>query len=44
VEEGNSHERTACVANAVADAIGVADLELPLTAPRILSLWSHRDA
>jgi 2-furoyl-CoA dehydrogenase large subunit len=32
-----------CIANAVADALGAADFELPLTAPRILQLLRSRD-
>jgi CO/xanthine dehydrogenase Mo-binding subunit len=32
-----------CIANAVADALGVMDLELPLTAPRMLQLLKSRD-
>ncbi len=38
VAEGNSMSTPVCIANAVADALGVADLELPLTAPRVLEL------
>src|SRR3984893_16936955 len=38
VAEGNSMSTPVCIANAVADALGVADLELPLTAPRVLAL------
>jgi len=44
VAEGNSMSTPVCIANAVADALGVADLELPLTAPRILQLLKSRDA
>ena len=44
VAEGNSMSTPVCIANAVADALGVADLELPLTAPRILRLLKSRDA
>ena len=29
-----------CIANAVADALGVDEVELPLTAPRLLRLLS----
>lgn len=36
--EGNSMSTPVCIANAVADALGVDDIELPLTAPRILQL------
>ncbi len=38
VAEGNSMSTPVCIANAVADALGVADLELPLTPPRVLEL------
>lgn len=38
VAEGNSMSTPVCIANAVADALGVADIELPLTAPRIRQL------
>jgi 2-furoyl-CoA dehydrogenase large subunit len=38
VAEGNSMSTPACIANAVADALGVADVELPLTSPRVLDL------
>jgi hypothetical protein len=38
VAEGNSMSTPVCIANAVADALGVADLELPLTPPRVLRL------
>ncbi|MBV9965265.1 MAG: xanthine dehydrogenase family protein [Alphaproteobacteria bacterium] len=38
VAEGNSMSTPVCIANAVADALGVSDIELPLTPPRILRL------
>jgi 2-furoyl-CoA dehydrogenase large subunit len=38
VAEGNSMSTPVCIANAVADALGIDDIELPLTAPRILQL------
>src|SRR5438552_1144584 len=38
VAEGNPMSTPVCIANAVADALGVADLESPLTAPRVLEL------
>ncbi|HEX6442441.1 MAG TPA: xanthine dehydrogenase family protein molybdopterin-binding subunit [Stellaceae bacterium] len=38
VAEGNSMSAPVCIANAVADALGVAEVELPLTAPRVLAL------
>ena len=44
VAEGNSMSTPVCIANAVADALGVADLELPLTEARILELLQSRDA
>ena len=40
VAEGNSMSTPVCIANAVADALGVGDIELPLTPPRILQLLS----
>ena len=43
VAEGNSMSTPVCIANAVADALGVIDLELPLTAPRMLQLLKSRD-
>jgi 2-furoyl-CoA dehydrogenase large subunit len=43
VAEGNSMSTPVCIANAVADALGVMDLELPLTAPRMLQLLKSRD-
>ena len=38
VAEGNSMSTPVCIANAVADAVGVCEVELPLTAPRLLRL------
>jgi 2-furoyl-CoA dehydrogenase large subunit len=38
VAEGNSMSTPVCIANAVADALGVDDIELPLTAPRVSQL------
>jgi len=38
VGEGNSMSTPVCLANAVADALGVADLTLPLTPQRIAAL------
>ena len=38
VAEGNSMSTPVCIANAVADALGVDDIELPLIAPRVLQL------
>jgi 2-furoyl-CoA dehydrogenase large subunit len=38
VAEGNSMSTPVCIANGVADALGVDDMELPLTAPRVLAL------
>jgi 2-furoyl-CoA dehydrogenase large subunit len=43
VAEGNSMSTPVCIANAVADALGVADVELPLTAPRVLRLLKSRN-
>jgi 2-furoyl-CoA dehydrogenase large subunit len=36
--EGNAMSTPVCLANAVADALGVADIELPLTPERVLEL------
>jgi 2-furoyl-CoA dehydrogenase large subunit len=41
VAEGNSMSTPVCIANAVADALGVEEVELPLTAPRVLA-WIKR--
>ena len=38
VAEGNSMSTPVCIANAVADALGVGDIELPLTPQRVLQL------
>jgi 2-furoyl-CoA dehydrogenase large subunit len=38
VAEGNAMSTPVCIANAVADALGVADVTLPLTPPRVLAL------
>lgn len=38
VGEGNCMSTPVCIANAVADALGVADLTLPLTPPRVAAL------
>jgi 2-furoyl-CoA dehydrogenase large subunit len=38
VAEGNSMSTPVCIANAVADALRVSDIELPLTPPRIFQL------
>jgi 2-furoyl-CoA dehydrogenase large subunit len=38
VGEGNSMSTPVCLANAVADALGVADLALPLTRSRVAAL------
>jgi 2-furoyl-CoA dehydrogenase large subunit len=40
VAEGNSMSTPVCIANAVADALGVGDIELPLTPQRVLQLLS----
>jgi 2-furoyl-CoA dehydrogenase large subunit len=41
VAEGNAMSTPVCIANAVADALGVADVTLPLTPPRVLALLKH---
>ena len=38
VAEGNAMSTPVCIANAVADALGVAKVTLPLTPPRVLAL------
>ena len=38
IGEGNTMSAPVCVANAVADALGVEDVELPLTPPRVWEL------
>ena len=38
VGEGNSMSTPVCIANAVADALGVDDIELPLTPDRVAAL------
>jgi 2-furoyl-CoA dehydrogenase large subunit len=43
VAEGNSMSTPVCIANAVADALGVSDIELPLTPPRIFQLLAVRE-
>lgn len=43
IGEGNTMSAPACVANAVADAIGRDDVELPLTPPRVWNLLDHGD-
>ena len=42
VAEGNSMSTPACIANAVADALGVAEASLPLTPERVLEMVSRR--
>jgi 2-furoyl-CoA dehydrogenase large subunit len=41
VAEGNAMSTPVCIANAVADALGVADVTLPLTPPRVLALLKN---
>jgi 2-furoyl-CoA dehydrogenase large subunit len=38
VAEGNAMSTPVCIANAVADALGVAEISLPLTPERMLEL------
>ena len=38
VAEGNAMSTPVCIANAVADALGVAEISLPLTPERVLEL------
>jgi len=42
IGEGNTMSAPVCVANAVADAIGRDDVELPLTPPRVWELLNER--
>lgn len=42
VAEGNAMSTPVCIANAVADALGVDDVALPLTPPRVLALLKRR--
>jgi hypothetical protein len=42
VAEGNSMSTPACIANAVADALGVAEVNLPLTPERVLEMVVRR--
>ena len=44
VAEGNSMSTPVCIANAVADALGVADLTLPLTPARVAELIALKTA
>ncbi|WP_245961253.1 molybdopterin cofactor-binding domain-containing protein [Neopusillimonas maritima] len=43
IGEGNNMSTPVCIANAVADALGVADIRLPLTPSRVLNLLSIDD-
>jgi 2-furoyl-CoA dehydrogenase large subunit len=42
VAEGNAMSTPVCIANAVADAIGLAEISLPLTPERLLELLRRR--
>ena len=42
VAEGNSMSTPVCIANAVADALGVAEVNLPLTPERVLEMVVRR--
>jgi 2-furoyl-CoA dehydrogenase large subunit len=44
VAEGNSMSTPVCIANAVADALGVSDLTLPLTPARVAELIAPRSS
>lgn len=41
--EGNNMSTPVCIANAVADALGTADVRLPLTSPRVMALIGMAD-
>jgi 2-furoyl-CoA dehydrogenase large subunit len=43
VAEGNAMSTPACIANAVADALGAAEITLPLTPERVLDLLRRKD-
>jgi 2-furoyl-CoA dehydrogenase large subunit len=40
VAEGNAMSTPVCIANAVADALGAADIDLPLTPPKVAALMA----
>jgi 2-furoyl-CoA dehydrogenase large subunit len=42
VAEGNSMSTPVCIANAVADALGLAEVSLPLTPERVLEMVTRR--
>ena len=42
VGEGNTMSTPVCLANAVADALGIDDVELPMTLPKVAS-WLVRE-
>ena len=42
VAEGNSMSTPVCIANAGADALGVAEVSLPLTTERVLEMVRRR--
>jgi 2-furoyl-CoA dehydrogenase large subunit len=44
IGEGNTMSAPVCIANAVADAIGRDDVELPLTPPRVWELLNREDS
>ncbi len=44
VGEGNCMSTPVCIANAVADALGVADIDLPLTPAKLAALLHPRNA
>jgi 2-furoyl-CoA dehydrogenase large subunit len=44
IGEGNTMSAPVCIANAVADAIGCDDVELPLTPPRVWELLQRSRA
>ena len=43
IGEGNNMSTPVCIANAVADALGVADIELPLTPSKVMALVGMED-
>ena len=44
VGEGNCMSTPVCLANAVADALGIEGIELPMTPPRLLALFAGKEA
>ncbi len=43
ISEGNTNSTPACIANAVADALGIRDISIPLTPARVFELLHERE-